>query len=202
MILLSASSLSAQEIALKGGIAISKFETSGDVAFDDSFVSTSFGGHVRFRFGPIALQPELHLVSRGASVSDDEMKQRLRLDYMEVPLMLVVPVHVGAFEPYVFGGPMLALETRCRNIIEEEGLTTNFGCDDDTLENSFDRGVFDYGATVGAGISRRLGSGRILLEARNTWGLRNIYDGEGDIEVRNRTMLFSIGYAILPGSLD
>src|SRR5690606_41485097 len=46
-------------------------------------------------------------------------------------LSIVFPFRVGRFEPYAFGGPVIALETRCRSIIEENGLKTNFGCDED-----------------------------------------------------------------------
>ena len=199
-----AAPLSAQEIAIKGGIAISRFHSSGS-AYDGSYVSTSFGGHARFRFRHFALQPELQMVSRGASgpgVAADE-RMRMRLEYMEVPLMLVFPVRVGAFEPYVFGGPMLSLETRCRSITEQDGLKTHVGCEDQLTEGVFDRRSFDYGASAGAGISRQLGSGRILLEGRHTWGLRDIYDGEAEgIEVRNRSFVFAIGYAIMPDDMD
>lgn len=192
-----ATPIAAQEIALKGGVAISRFESTGPVQLDDSFVSTAFGGHARFRFGRIAIQPELQMVSRGARASGSATDERMRLEYMEVPLMIVVPVTVGSFEPYVFGGPMVSLETRCRSIIEEDNLKTNFECDDDATANSFDRGVIDYGASAGLGVSHRIGSGRILLEGRYTWGLRDIYDGIDDsIEVRNRSTVISIGYAI------
>ena len=198
-----AASLPAQEVALKGGIAVSRFQSSGSVPFDGSFVSTSFGGHARFRFRHFALQPELYMVSRGASGSGVAADERVRLEYMELPLMLVFPVRVGAFEPYAFGGPMLSLETRCRSITEEDGLKTNIGCDGQSTGNVFDRRSFDYGASAGAGISRKLGSGRILLEGRHTWGLRDIYDDEAeDIEVRNRSFVFSIGYAILPDDME
>lgn len=191
--------LSAQEIALKGGIAISRFQSTGIQPFDDRFVSTSFGAHARFGFGRIALQPELQMVSRGASASGSAVEERMRIDYMELPLMLVLPFAVGSFEPYAFGGPMLSLETRCRSTIEQDNLKTNFDCDGTTAGSAFDRSAIDFGASAGAGISHRLGSGRILLEGRHTWGLRDIYDGEEEgVEVRNRSVVFSIGYALVP----
>lgn len=203
VLLLLALPVSAQEIALKGGIAISRFQTTGTVPYDGSFVSTSYGGHARFHFGPIALQPELQLVSRGGSIEGGATDERLRLEYIEFPLALVVPVRVGRLEPYAFGGPVFSLETRCRSIIEEDGLKTNFGCEDPSAGNAFERPVLDYGVSGGAGISYPVGSGRILLEGRYTWGLRNIYDGpDAGVEVRNRSYVISIGYAILPGSFD
>ncbi|HEX6309420.1 MAG TPA: porin family protein [Longimicrobiales bacterium] len=193
----------AQEIALKGGVAVSRFQTTGTVPYDGSFVSTSYGGHARFRFGPVALQPELHIISRGGSIEGTATDERLKLEYIEIPIALVVPVRIGRFEPYAFAGPVLSLETRCRSIIEQDGLKTNFGCDDPSAGNAFDRSVLDYGVSGGAGVSYPLGSGRILLEGRYTWGLRNIYEGpDSAVEVRNRSYVFSIGYAILMSTFD
>ncbi|MBR9991399.1 MAG: PorT family protein [Gemmatimonadetes bacterium] len=197
----AATPLVAQEIALKGGIAVSRFQTNGP--FDGSFVSTAFGGHARFGFGPIALQPELQMVSRGARATQSVLEERMRLEYMELPLMIVVPVRVGSFEPYAFGGPMLSLETRCRSTIEQDDLKTNFECSDRATDISFDRRAIDYGISAGAGVAHKLGSGRILLEGRHTWGMRDIYNGAADgIEVRNRSFIVSIGYTIVADELD
>lgn len=195
--------LPAQEIALKGGLAVSRFETNGP--FNDRMVATAFGGHARFRLGRFALQPELQMVTRGAAVGESSLAERMRLEYMELPIMFVAPVNIAAFEAYAFGGPMLSVQARCRFIVEQNDLKTNFDCDDasgfsdpdnPSAVGSFERRVIDYGASVGAGVSRRVGSGRVLLEGRHTWGLRDIYDGPDDIEVRNRSFVFSIGYAI------
>jgi hypothetical protein len=187
----------AQEAAIKAGLAVSRLQTEGAIPFNSSFVGTSIGGHVRFMFGPVGLQPEIQMISRGGSVDAPEsMEERIRIEYIEIPLLLVLPFRVGAFEPYAFAGPSAALESRCRSIVEEDGLKTNFGCDQST-GNVFDRRMFDYGINAGAGISHRLGAGRLLVEARHTWGMRNIYDGDVEgIEVRNRSFLMSIGYTI------
>lgn len=186
-----------QEVAIKAGVAISRFATEGTVPFDGNFVGTSVGGHVRFRFGPIGLQPELHMVARGGSIEGSGNEERIRIEYLEVPLLLVLPFQVSSFEPFVFGGPFGAFESRCRSIVEEDGLKTNFGCDS-SEGTVFPRNSLDYGATAGGGISHRLGGGSLLLEARYSWGLRDIYDGPalttGDVAIRNRTILVLIGY--------
>jgi hypothetical protein len=189
----------AQEIALKGGITLSRFQTNGP--FVDRFVATAFGAHARFGFGRFALQPELQMVTRGAAATG--MDTRMRLEYMELPIMLVVPVYFGAFETYAFGGPMLSLQARCRFTVEQNDLKTNLDCDDATEAGSFERRTIDYGVSAGAGVSRRVGSGRVLLEGRHTWGLRDIYDGpDADLDVRNRSFIFSIGYTIVPDDMD
>lgn len=191
----------AQEVALKGGAAVSRFAAEGQTQFPERLVSTAFGAHARFRFGPVALQPEVLVVTKGGSGSEGDAEEQLRLEYLEVPVLLVVPVRVGAFEPYAFAGPMAALETRCRWVTEDQGLKTNFGCDP-PRDPLFERRLFDWGAVAGAGVAHRLGDGRLMLEARYTLGLRNIYAGspefsQQDVQaLRNRTWMVVLGYTL------
>lgn len=190
----TASHVQAQEFALKAGVAVSRFDITGNVPFDESYVSTSFGAQYRMRFGPVALQPEVHMISRGGKFSVDGDEERVKLEYIEFPLLLVVPFQLGRLEPYLFGGPWLGLETRCRYTFEEEGLKTNLGCE--SAGDAFDRKALDYGVAVGGGAAHRLGSGKLMLEARHTRGLRNIYDGAGEAEVLNRSFVVLLGYTI------
>ena len=184
----------AQELALKGGIAVSRFEIKGSEVFDGSITSTVMGGHYRRHFGPVAVQPELYMISRGATFAVEGNEERVKLEYLEIPVLLVVPVRVGPLEPYGFAGPWIGLETRCRYTYEEAGLKTNLGCE--STSDMFDRRALDYGFTAGGGASYPIGSGRLMLEARHTRGLRDIYDGEGDPEVRNRSFVAMIGYTL------
>jgi hypothetical protein len=192
----------AQEFALKGLITVSKFGESGSEpnAWDDRLTATGFGGHVRFRFGAFALQPELQVVTRGAEISvatSEEEEEQLRMEYLELPVLLVFPVRVGRLEPYAFGGGMVALESRCRYVVKESGLRSNFGCDSSSGAGQvFDRRKADYGLVGGAGASYRVGSGRVLLEARHTWGFRNVAAAPATLELRHRTFTIGIGYTI------
>jgi hypothetical protein len=191
-----AQSARAQEFALKAGVGISRFETDSPLAFNEDLVAPAYGGHYRLKLGPVWLQPEVMLVAKGGvDTSDEAIEQRIRLEYLELPLLLVLPARVGRFEPYAFGGPLIALETRCRHIIEEEGLKTNQGCE--TLNDEvFDRRVFDYGVTAGAGLGHPIGSGKLFLEGRHTWGLRDIADDNVITGVRNRSIVIALGYTL------
>jgi hypothetical protein len=191
-----AQSARAQEFALKAGVGISRFETDSPLAFNEDLVAPAYGGHYRLKLGPVWLQPEVMLVAKGGvDTSDEAIEQRIRLEYLELPLLIVLPARVGRFEPYAFGGPLIALETRCRHIIEEEGLKTNQGCE--TLnEEVFDRRVFDYGVTAGAGLGHPIGSGKLFLEGRHTWGLRDIADDNVITGVRNRSIVIALGYTL------
>ena len=188
---------SAQEFAIKAGVGISKLQTDSDIGFTDDLTSLVYGGHYRLKLGPVWVQPEVFVTAKGGVFpsGEEDFEQRIRLEYLEVPLLLVLPVRVGRFEPYAFGGPLVALETRCRHIIEEEGLKTNQACE--TLSaDVFERSVFDYGVTAGAGLGHPIGSGKLFLEGRHTWGLRDISDDNIIQDVQNRTLMLLIGYTI------
>ena len=190
--------LSAQETAFKGGIAISRLEPKGSGLnpWDDRLVGTSLGGHVRFRFGRIALQPELHVVTRGGRQSTTTYEEeQLRLEYLELPVLLVIPFRIGPLEPYVFGGGMVSVESRCRYVQKDEGLKSSFGCEA-TDQDVFNRRTADYGVVGGGGASYPIGSGRLFLEARRTIGMRNMVDDDAFAELRNRTTVFGIGYSV------
>jgi hypothetical protein len=119
----------AQDMTLKGGIAVSRLESSEPTYWDDRLTTTFFGVHARFRFGPIGLQPELMVVTKGASASEALEQEQIRLEYIEIPVLLVVPLSIGQFQPFVYAGPALMLESRCRWFFREQGLRRNLGCD-------------------------------------------------------------------------
>lgn len=184
----------AQETGLKAGFSVSRLDTD-DPHWDDRLTATAFAGHLRFRFGPIALQPELQLVTKGASASAAAEEEQIRIEYIEVPVLLVVPARVGAFEPFAYGGPALMLESRCRWVERQAGLRTSVTCDPPPVTQVFRRSTMDYGLVAGGGISYPVGAGRVMAEARHNWGMRNIRDGDGPA-IRNRTFAVFVGYSI------
>lgn len=196
LVLLAAMSMpaAAQEVALKGGLALSKFETDRPFYFDDGLTATSLGLHGRFGLGPVAFQPEFHVVTRGGVSSAAAEHESTRLEYMEIPLLLAVPLGVDRFEFAPFAGPFIALETRCRYVFEEQGLKTTVGC---SSNQPFSRRAFDYGLTAGAGLSYDIGTGSILVEGRYTRGFRDVHEGPADVEIHNRTVGLMIGYVVV-----
>lgn len=194
--LTGAAAVAAQEVSIKGGLAISKFDVEGTTPFDERLIATSFGGHIRFALGPLTIQPEIHVITRGGTIGAADDDESLRLEYLELPVLFSMPFHIGTLEVAPLIGPMVALETRCRYIFETEGLKTNVGCDP-PREPLFRRRAADYGVVAGGALSHRLGGGRLMLEGRHTWGFRNIYDGDDGTELRNRSMVFMIGYTLM-----
>jgi hypothetical protein len=184
----------AQDMTLKGGIAVSRLESSEPTYWDDRLTTTFFGVHARFRFGPIGLQPELMVVTKGASASEALEQEQIRLEYIEIPVLLVVPLSIGQFQPFVYGGPSLMLESRCRWFIREQGLRSNLCCDP-PRDEVFRRKALDYGAIVGGGAAYPVGPGQVSIEARHNWGMRDVRRDPGP-EMRNRTFSVILGYSL------
>jgi hypothetical protein len=188
----------AQVTAFKGGVMVSRLQTTAAADYwDEQLVATTFGGHVRFGFGPLLLQPEILVGTKGAGASTAPEDEQIRIEYIEVPLLLIVPVRIGDLEPFGFGGPSIMLESRCRWMVREQGLRSTTNCEPRPPGSAvFTRTVFDFGLVAGGGASYPIGGGRVLLEGRHTWGLRDIHTGPGEAEVRNRSFSVMIGYSL------
>jgi hypothetical protein len=193
------SQVSAQETALKGGFTVSRLQGSGAGYWDGNLAATTFGGHVRFRFGPIGLQPEVQVVTKGATAGTPAQQredEQLRLEYIEIPVLLVVPIRIGDLEPYAFAGPSVMLESRCRWVERQQGLRSTFSCEPGPSPEVFTRRSIDFGIVAGGGAAYPVGNGRVLIEARHSWGLRDIHTGPGDLQAYNRTFMVQVGYAL------
>jgi hypothetical protein len=106
-----------QETMFKAGVAVSTLSGSGVEFWDERLVAQSFGGHIRFNFGPIALQPEITATTRGAGASAAAELEQMRFEHIEVAALVVLPFRGMTLEPYLFAGPSIILEGRCRHVV-------------------------------------------------------------------------------------
>jgi hypothetical protein len=179
----------AQTIGFKLG-ATSSTLSATDAAFSSGSI-TGFigGGHIRFGLGGrIGLQAELLSVTRGGNLTGPGTASReVRFEYVEIPVLVHIPLTLGAFAPYLFGGPGIALEVRCR-------YTPAGGSSTDCTDNQpFDRSSTDFGLTAGGGIAIGMGPGAVLLEGRYTFGMSDVFTTPG---ARNRSGAIMAGYEI------
>jgi hypothetical protein len=187
LLLASAPALDAQTIGFKLGATMSKIVTEPDSDLD-GLTAFAGGGFIRFDFGRIGIQPEILTITKG----QDEDLGKLELEYIEVPVLLHLPLSMGStFAPYVIAGPAFGFEVGCQ--VE---TTTETDCDDAGLGAPQDRKSTDIGITAGGGLAFGIGPGAVLLEGRYNWGLTNILDTDGDASMKNRYAAFFVGFAI------
>jgi opacity protein-like surface antigen len=185
----SATAAEAQTLGFKLGASFSTLSIDDAATTQNSITGFIGGGHIRFGMTDrIGLQAELLSVTKGADISSTPAFD-LRLEYIEVPLLLHLPLTIGVnFSPYVFGGPSVGFEIRCRTTVA--GVTADCGDAD-----AFARNSTDFGLTAGGGFAFAMGPGALLLEGRYTWGLSDISRAE-DVTIRNRSGAVMAGYEI------
>lgn len=196
--LVGASNAGAQTIGFKVGASFAKWDFETATGGEDLETLTAFmgGGFVRFGLGRVGLQPELLVVTRGGEYPAEafEGDAKLKVDYIEVPVLLIVPLTMGTgVAPYVFGGPSFAFEINCKVETSAVSGDASEDCSDNDLREST-----DIGATAGGGLSFPMGPGDLFVEGRYNWGLTNLAKGEGT-EIKSRTGAVLAGYSIWLG---
>lgn len=180
------------EIAAKAGVSFSKLDVE-DADFDNltAFVG---GGHIRFDLGSFSVQPEVLFVRKGAKESDEDGEFKIKIDYVEIPVLLRYDVMTaGGVAPFFYAGPAVAFEIAC-NLSQENGQSVEADCDE--VDEFPERKSLDVGILGGAGVAFAAGPGNLFVEGRYNFGLTNISDSELDDEAKNRSASVMVGYAV------
>jgi hypothetical protein len=191
----TATGASAQTIGFKLGAGFANMTSDALGVTSQSITGFAGGGHIRFG-GRIGLQAELLSVTKGANFrggADLTGDSDVRFEYVEIPVLLHVPLTMGMVAPYVFAGGAVGLEVRCR-ITPADGpeVGSERDCGDDTATGT---NSTDWGLVGGAGIRFPLGPGSALVEGRYTHGLRTINTSGAD-NWRHRVPTVMVGYEI------
>ncbi|MDR2269498.1 MAG: PorT family protein [Sphingobacterium sp.] len=123
-----------------------------------------------------SVQPELNFVNKGASYNIGSIKEKINVNYLELPVLAKY-----AYGPiYVNAGPSIGLRT---------------GQDDKSKLALGNLKKVDFGVQMGLGLALQAGLGKFIIDGRYNLGLSNISEIKGQ-NIKNRGMQFSLGYAI------
>ncbi len=193
---------SGRMFGIKGGATFATVSVNDPGGADIGNITRLAGGaFLRIPLGGLALQPEVLYMQKGASISDPQdgsISIDIKLDYVEVPVLIVVPIGSGeGAAPYVFGGGAVAFEAGCKFKGEGGGVSLDIDCGSaNQFELELQRKKVDFGAVAGAGVTIPAGSGAFLIEGRYTFGLLNIDDsGDSANSFKNRAGAALIGYS-------
>lgn len=193
----------AQTIGFKLGPSFSTISTDEAEVSPKTLTKFTGGGFMRFGMGMIAVQPELMYVSKGTRFSETfegtTFDIDLQLDYVEIPLLLMVPIGAGTgIAPFVYGGPAFAFEVGCTVSLNVPGFSGSGDCDEEDDETGLasDRRKFDVGAMIGGGIAIPMGPGAVTLEGRYNFGLLNLNQSDEAGSIKNRSGAVLVGYSI------
>ncbi|PSG88574.1 porin family protein [Aurantibacter aestuarii] len=179
----------------------------GDVEDASSRISFHVGGYAEFMVSDkFSVQPELVYSSQGTQeeykesfesngvVFDGEYEDKLKLDYINLPVMAKFYVTEGFS---LEAGPQVGFLIGAN--VESEGTeSVTFGGSTETesfseevdVKDSF-KGI-DFAVGVGAGYKL---DGGLNFAVRYNLGLSNIYEDSGDFKAQNNVFQFSVGYS-------
>jgi hypothetical protein len=191
-----ASDAAAQTIGFKLGAGFANVSTDQTGVTSDGITGFAGGGHIRFGLGGrLGLQAELLSVTKGGNFTGGNTNYDLRFEYVEIPVLVHVPLTLGGVAPYVFGGAAVGLEVKCRLAPTGGTSSQQQDCSDANV-GRFDRSTPDFSLVGGGGIAIPMGPGSVLLEGRYTAGMRNINATAGGADMRHRVASVMAGYEI------
>jgi hypothetical protein len=163
----------------------------GTMSFDDDSDSEFFdgqrtgliiGGGVEIPAGNvIVIGVELLYNQKGASGSIPDFEQTLKLDYIEIPILVKYPFNIGGnYRPFVYGGFAPAFNVSAKS--DETDFGEDFEVDlDDQVKG------FDNSFVLGGGVR----FGQMAAEVRYNLGVQNIAEEGDDVKTRQFSILFS-----------
>jgi Outer membrane protein beta-barrel domain len=170
----------------KAGVTFGTLSFDPDDGADVGYrVGLAAGGFVALPVGSrLTIQPEGLFNQKGSKTDDEGLETTIKLDYIEVPVLVKYALtHGGQRSIFVFGGPSAAFKVRSR-------ATASFG--DTTIDLDEDENIedFEFGIVAGGGID----FGKWSIDGRYAFGLSDLNrdDSEG-VTIRNRAISILAG---------
>lgn len=190
-----AAPVSAQQLGLRGGLGITNL--AGDDAMtlgtETGFMAGGFATFGLTRF--VSLQPEVSYVRQGARVAVGNDEGKLRLGFVQVPLLLTIGAPLPSapsLRPRVFFGPAVGFRVGCS--IAATGTSTP--CDDSSFAGAFDFKSIDVLGVAGGGFEVGLGPTALTLDARYAFGLGTLDDSSPKLDMKTRAVFFTAGFRL------
>jgi hypothetical protein len=113
----------------------------------------------------------------------------LGLAYGGYPYLIkfMIPIKDSNVKPAIIAGPYFAINTTAKVKAEYQGQSEE--ADIDELKSS------EFGLQLGGGVGFPVGNGELGFDVRYIMGLSNIFDVEGDPDVKNSVINFNLFYA-------
>jgi hypothetical protein len=182
------------QLGLKAGLNIAT--VSGDDAdnlFETSLDSrTGFNGGIFFMYQfnkMFAIQPEAYYTMKGASTTSMDVDITLKLDYVEIPVLIkvIIPTEGTGLKPSLFVGPALAFNTGAKIKGEYQGQSEEI--DIDSVVTST-----DFSLIFGGGVGFMIGNNELGVDIRYSLGLTSWDDTSDPIDVKNNVLSFNAYY--------
>ena len=180
LVTLASSTPGSAQLGLKGGLS---FATLSNAA-PDLKTRTGFAGGIALNLGrgAVVLQPEALFVRKSATreLIPGEEPTSVRVDNLELPLLVRLNIPVGGVTAYGLAGGLLDIVLNCDLV---GGACPNYVS------------KHDFGVALGGGI-RFSGRRGLSIEGRYTWGLREVSEISTGLDQRTRTFMILAGIGL------
>ena len=154
------------------------------------------GVFVTFHITPVlGIQPELLYSQKGVSFNSSDVDATLKLDYIDVPVLLRfnIPTDGAQVRPFFVAGPAFGIQVNCGIKASSDGMSGSVDCDriDDESGIDFNTKTFDFSGVLGAGLDFNIGQQTLMLGARYEHGFSEVFDGA---TAKNRTWSIVAGF--------
>ncbi len=172
-------------VGLKGGVNGSSLSDLDDTESRAGYVA---GAYAQFGLSrSVFLQPELLYASRRVRGTSDGDTAELKTDFADLAALLGLRLIPGAISPFVYGGPILSFETRCR-IEAESGLSAT-----DCPDFQLDTNATQTSLAFGGGVDLALGALILTGDLRYQLGLS---EAATDDTAKWRSWSFMVGLGL------
>lgn len=175
---------------VQAGVSLASYKASNEGVSATSKTKAGFSGgfvaSIDISNG-LSFRPELNFLQKGGTVKENDVTDKLTLNYLELPLNFTYHVKLGEGKLFFGLGPVLAygLSGTDKNSENPEDYKIKFGNSDDA-----DLKPLEIGGNVLAGY--QLGNG-LFLAANYNFGLNNISPAS-DIKDHNRYFGIRLGF--------
>lgn len=151
------------EVGIKAGASFGDISNKGLLPGNLKHRTGLAGGLYFGSGGLIGFGLEALYAQRGAESDDAAATADTKLDYIDVPVYLKIRIPSPAIKPFVYAGPQVSYEARCRT-------GAGVSCGNYAASG---RSRWDYAGVIGGGI-RFGGSTGIGIEGRYVYGLKDL----------------------------
>jgi len=150
------------EVGIKGGLSFGNISNKG-VLPGSLKTRTGIAGGLYFGYSApvVGIGFEALYAQRGLRSDESISVAETKLDYIDIPAYLKINIPTSGIRPFIYAGPQISFEVRCRT-----------GNDADCADTS-PRKSTDYAAVIGAGLRLGRGTG-ITVEGRYVYGLQDL----------------------------
>jgi hypothetical protein len=189
LVMLLAISVSFSQFGIKGGIDLGTFSGADkSVGGVDPTHYTGFAGGISYRIGLIAglaLQPELMYIQKGAIYEDPNNKITMKLQYLDIPVLVKFNFPIPVVSPYIEGGVSYGMPFSAKE--KDEQITNGMtGASSETNIKHVTKS--DFSIVFGAGVDLLF----LDLDARYVLGQKKLSD-VSDAKIFNQGFILTAG---------